>query len=280
MNAPIPWTPFFLQMAFLSAQRASCDRRHVGAVLVQDKRVISTGYNGAPPGEPHCDDVGHLMADKEGRPSCIRTVHAEMNALLFAAQYGISTRGSTMYVTDQPCKECLKAMLSAGVVAVFYARKYPGSDDQWSSPKLHVEHHPVSLENMRSIDIDAATFPQGTPPHEPFGHPVGDRPAAGSAFPPGPGCGNPAYPTKRSDRDIHQGRSRVGLRGSYQARPASDDDLLALAVTRLEWAHDDLPTSGLIGLCHPAIIAQALIIRARTTGATGRLGSETPGPGA
>jgi dCMP deaminase len=117
-----------MAMAELVATRATCDRKHVGAVLVRGRRIVATGYNGSPSGLPHCDDVGHLMKEVDGRPSCVRTLHAESNAL---DQAGVSGAcGATLYVTVSPCYECAKRAISAGVIRVvcgtFYASQNSG----------------------------------------------------------------------------------------------------------------------------------------------------------
>lgn len=113
---------YFLQMADLVAQRSTCDRKHVGAVLVKDKRTVATGYNGSPAGMPHCDEVGHELRNVNGRDSCVRTLHAESNAIDHAGQ---QAKGSTLYCTATPCYECAKRIVNAGVyrlvVKEFYA---------------------------------------------------------------------------------------------------------------------------------------------------------------
>ena len=126
--APVPsprprpsWDEYFLQIAFTVAQRSTCDRAHVGCVLVRDRRILTTGYNGAPAGLPHCDDVGHLLEDGH----CVRTLHAEQNALIQAALHGVGTEGATAYVTHQPCLTCAKMLINAGVRRVVYAGNYP-----------------------------------------------------------------------------------------------------------------------------------------------------------
>jgi dCMP deaminase len=106
---------YFLQMAALTATRATCDRKHVGAVIVKDKRTVSTGYNGSPKGMPHCDEAGHLLKVVDGRESCIRTLHAESNALDDA---GRRAEGGTLYCTVTPCYECAKRIINAGIVRV------------------------------------------------------------------------------------------------------------------------------------------------------------------
>lgn len=106
-----------MQTAHAFSSRSTCSRLHVGAVLARDSRVIATGYNGAPAGMPHCR---HQTA---GEP-CTTAVHAEANAVAFAARYGIATDGATLYVTDSPCLECAKLLVNAGVVRVVYAEQY------------------------------------------------------------------------------------------------------------------------------------------------------------
>src|SRR5690606_16007044 len=119
------WDEYFLQIARLAATRATCPRRRVGAVLVRDHRVLATGYNGSVHGAPHCDDAGCLIVIRDGRESCVRTVHAELNAIIQCAVNGVSSVGSTMYCTDFPCVACAKAMVQAGVVRVVYLADYP-----------------------------------------------------------------------------------------------------------------------------------------------------------
>lgn len=119
------WSQYFMQMAHLVATRATCDRKHVGAVLVVDRRVIATGYNGSPPGLAHCDDVGHdLVKSADGRENCVRTIHAEMNAIAQAAKHGISLRGATLYVNTYPCWNCAKALLAVGVAEIITDHDY------------------------------------------------------------------------------------------------------------------------------------------------------------
>ncbi|MDO8560535.1 MAG: cytidine/deoxycytidylate deaminase family protein [bacterium] len=126
MSSPAPhyrpsWDDYFMAIARLIATRSTCDRLSAGAVLVKDKRIISTGYNGSPPGLPHCDDEGHLL--EEGH--CVRTIHGEHNAILqAAAQGGTSTRGSTMYTKYSPCIHCCKYLVAAGMVRVVIGKIY------------------------------------------------------------------------------------------------------------------------------------------------------------
>lgn len=113
------WDTYFTQMARLVATRATCDRRHVGAVVARDHRVLATGYNGSPPGLPHCDQIGHdLVTLADGSVNCVRTTHAEANAIFQAAKIGVSLDGATLYTNTYPCWNCAKAILGAGIVKV------------------------------------------------------------------------------------------------------------------------------------------------------------------
>ena len=108
-------------IAFQVARRSTCDRARVGAIIVKDRRILTTGYNGSPAGLPHCDDVGHLMVGGH----CVRTLHAEQNAIIQAALHGVSVNGGTIYVTHQPCLTCAKMIINAGIRRVVYAGDYP-----------------------------------------------------------------------------------------------------------------------------------------------------------
>ena len=115
------WDEYFMEITQLVAQRSTCDRAFVGCVLVNsDHRIVSTGYNGTASGNPHCIDVGHRMRDGH----CIATIHAEMNALLYCAKEGIPAKGSICYVTHFPCLNCTKALIQAGISAIYYHEAY------------------------------------------------------------------------------------------------------------------------------------------------------------
>jgi len=105
------WDEYFLKLAMIASERATCPRMHCGCVLVKDKNVIATGYNGSIPGDEHCDESGCLIVDNH----CVRTVHAEMNALIQAAKHGVVVEGSTAYITNMSCTTCAKALISAGI---------------------------------------------------------------------------------------------------------------------------------------------------------------------
>lgn len=123
------WDEYFLQIAKLVATRSTCLRRQVGAVLVKDKRVLSTGYNGAPSQLAHCLDIGCLREDlcvpSGERHELCRGLHAEQNAIIQAAYHGVSIKGSTLYCTHHPCIICSKMLINAGVERVVYLEGYP-----------------------------------------------------------------------------------------------------------------------------------------------------------
>lgn len=128
----------FMQTAHLFAERSTCNRGQVGAVLVKDDRIISTGYNGAPPGMPHCTEVGcdelvlfehHQISESEQEFTkvelgCQRTIHAEANVLLYSARHGISTEGSCLYCTHSPCEKCVLLLANAGITRIVYDKEY------------------------------------------------------------------------------------------------------------------------------------------------------------
>lgn len=114
------WDEYFLGFARAASRRATCDRLHVGAVIVVDKQVVATGYNGSIRGMPHCDDVGHDMVDGH----CVRTVHAEMNALAQAARRGVAVDGASIYVTANPCWLCFRVLVNAGIVEFVFEQPY------------------------------------------------------------------------------------------------------------------------------------------------------------
>src|SRR5574343_222669 len=126
------WHRYFMRIAHDASTRASCDRLRVGAVIARDRQVLTTGYNGSLPGAPHCDEVGHLMKDGH----CVRTNHAERNAVLQAARRGIMIDGSTCYCVWKPCLECLKALLGAGVRRVVYEKVYGNPKSYFGEDEL------------------------------------------------------------------------------------------------------------------------------------------------
>ncbi|MFO7152781.1 MAG: cytidine/deoxycytidylate deaminase family protein [Bacillota bacterium] len=124
-----PWDDYFMEIARVVAKRSTCLRRSVGAVVVLEKRILTTGYNGAPTGLAHCLEIGCLR-EKMGVPSgerheLCRGLHAEQNAIIQAAVWGISIKGATLYVTCQPCALCAKMLINAGIKKIVYEGEYP-----------------------------------------------------------------------------------------------------------------------------------------------------------
>jgi len=149
------WDEYFMEVAQVVAKRSTCLRRSVGAVVVKDKRILATGYNGAPTGLPHCAEVGCLR-EKLGIPSGERTeicrgLHAEQNALVQAARYGISLEGSTIYCTTEPCVTCSKMLINAGIRRVVYKEPYA---DQ------------LGREMLAAAGVRSEQFPSGRFPSE------------------------------------------------------------------------------------------------------------------
>jgi dCMP deaminase len=119
-NKRISWDQYFMNIAVQAATRATCDRKHVGAVIVRDKTILSTGYNGSIRGLPHCDDAGHMMDNGH----CVATVHAEANAIIQAAKNGTSIDGADIYVTASPCWNCFKLIANSGIKRIVFLEFY------------------------------------------------------------------------------------------------------------------------------------------------------------
>jgi len=111
---------YFMDIAKKVSERGTCNRKQVGCILVKDKRIIATGYNGSMSRADHCDDVDHLMEDGH----CVRTVHAEINALAQCAKYGVSCNGAIAYCNTYPCWNCFKALVNAGIKNIYYSDSY------------------------------------------------------------------------------------------------------------------------------------------------------------
>lgn len=114
------WDEYFMNIAREVGTRSTCSRKHVGSVIVRDKTILSTGYNGSIRGLPHCDDDDHMMEDGH----CVRTIHAEANAIIQAAKNGSAIEGGTIYVTASPCWSCFKMIANAGIKRIVYGEFY------------------------------------------------------------------------------------------------------------------------------------------------------------
>lgn len=126
------WDEYFLKIVDMVASRGSCDRGRTGCVITRDRRIVSTGYVGAPSGLPHCDEAGHEMhtvihEDGTQTRHCIRTAHAEQNAICEAARMGIALEGGTLYCKMAPCYTCAKMIINAGIKRVVCAHDYQAS---------------------------------------------------------------------------------------------------------------------------------------------------------
>lgn len=124
------WDEYFMEMAVLTAKRSTCLRRQVGAVIVKDRHMIASGYNGAPRGLAHCEDRGGCLRQQLGVPSgerheLCRALHAEQNAIIQAAVLGNSIEGASIYVTNQPCAICAKMIINSGIKKIFVKEGYP-----------------------------------------------------------------------------------------------------------------------------------------------------------
>lgn len=120
MGKRADWHEYFMNIAEQVATRSTCDRKYVGAVVVRDKIILSTGYNGSIRGLPHCSEAGHLMENDH----CVRTIHAEANALVQAARNGVNINNSEIYISASPCFNCFKMLTNAGIKAIYYKEFY------------------------------------------------------------------------------------------------------------------------------------------------------------
>ena len=129
MDNRVPWPEYFMRIAYMVAERSTCLRRKVGAVAVKDKRILATGYNGAPAGLTHCLELGCLR-EKLGIPSgqrheLCRALHAEQNVIIQAAIHGVNIAGAEIFSTTQPCILCAKMLINCRVTAIYFAEGYP-----------------------------------------------------------------------------------------------------------------------------------------------------------
>ncbi|MCX6174452.1 MAG: deaminase [Ignavibacteriales bacterium] len=147
------WDEYFLKVAMLVSERATCPRMHCGCVLVRDRQILSTGYNGSIPGDGHCEDDGCIIVDNH----CIRTIHAEMNAILQCSSHGISTQGSAAYITNMPCTNCAKALITAGIKEIVIFSDYHDTLAEEFFKKANVKIKRLSIPN-KNIEYDLERF--------------------------------------------------------------------------------------------------------------------------
>ena len=142
MKTRASWDEYFMKIAEDVATRATCDRKHVGAVIVRDKCILTTGYNGSIRGLGHCDEEGHMMEDGH----CVRTIHAEANAIVQAARNGVRIEGGTIYVTASPCFGCFKMIANSGLKRIVFGEFYRDERIFELSKSLGIELSPLSAE--------------------------------------------------------------------------------------------------------------------------------------
>jgi len=148
------WEVYFLKIAQLASTRSTCSRRQVGAVLVKEKNILATGYNGAPSGLPHCADVGCLR-EKDNIPSgqrheLCRGLHAEQNAIIQAASHGVSIRGAVLFCTNFPCVICSKMLINAGIRIIYYESGYPDALSRQMLEEAGMKLHHIHMEDPPS----------------------------------------------------------------------------------------------------------------------------------
>ena len=146
----MPWPDYFMNITYLVSERSTCTRRKVGAIAVKDKRILATGYNGAPAGVPHCLETGCLRK-RLGIPSgqrheICRGLHAEQNVIIQAAVHGISIQGAELYCTTHPCGLCAKMLINCGIRHIYYSEYYPDdlAVDMLREASVIVEHFPFT----------------------------------------------------------------------------------------------------------------------------------------
>lgn len=148
------WDDYFFEVCHAIGKRATCDRGRSGCVIVKDRQILVTGYVGAPAGFPHCDEVGHLMKqvtheDGSSSSHCMRTVHAEQNAISQAAKFGVALNGATLYCTMTPCRSCAQMIINIGISRVIVWKRYQRAseaEDMFAHAGIELVYH--SQEDM------------------------------------------------------------------------------------------------------------------------------------
>ncbi|MFC0188116.1 ComE operon protein 2 [Fictibacillus aquaticus] len=143
----ISWNDYFLAQSYLLALRSTCTRLAVGATIVRDNRIIAGGYNGSISGGVHCIDEGCYVIDNH----CVRTVHAEVNAILQCAKFGVPTNGASMYVTHFPCLNCCRIIIQSGIKTLYYGEDY--------------KNHPYAVEQFREAGVITEKIEFQEPPN-------------------------------------------------------------------------------------------------------------------
>ena len=140
--ARISWEEYFMNIARQVATRSTCDRKFVGSVIVRNKTILSTGYNGSIRGMPHCDEMGHMMENGH----CVGTIHAETNAVLQAARNGVRIEDAEVYITASPCWPCFKMLANAGIKKIYYGEFYRDERIFEVAKKIGIELVHIKIE--------------------------------------------------------------------------------------------------------------------------------------
>ncbi len=152
------WDDYFINLMFEVAKRSTCDRGKSGCIIARDNRILTTGYVGSAPGQPHCDDAGHMIKkvledDGSIREHCVRTIHAEQNAICQAARHGIHIEGATLYCKMEPCRTCAHMIIAVGIRRVVAYRRYHAAAD------TREMFHAANIE-MRIIVDEVEQYPE------------------------------------------------------------------------------------------------------------------------
>ncbi|MBX3178790.1 MAG: cytidine/deoxycytidylate deaminase family protein [Candidatus Hydrogenedentes bacterium] len=161
------WDEYFMEVANTIAKRATCDRGRSGCVIARDKQLLVTGYVGSPTGLPHCDEVGHLFKrmihdDDRITQHCVRTVHAEQNAICQAAKLGVSLKGSTLYCRMTPCRVCAMLIINCGIVRVVCEKKYHAGEESEAMFRAAGVQLEYNIDEVLAYDGQTAAPPQKT----------------------------------------------------------------------------------------------------------------------
>jgi len=141
----VSWEEYFMNIAKEVATRSTCDRKHIGSVIVKDKTILSTGYNGSIRGMPHCDEAGHIMENNH----CVATIHAEANAILQAAKNGVMIDKAEVYITASPCWPCFKMLANAGIKKIYYGEFYRDERIFDVAKKLGIELTHIKVDQSK-----------------------------------------------------------------------------------------------------------------------------------
>lgn len=149
--ARVSWDEYFMDIAKVVSSRSTCSRKQVGAVLVRDRTILSTGYNGSIRGMPHCDEVGHMLEADH----CVATIHAEQNAIIHAAKNGVAIDGADLYVTASPCWSCFKSIANSGVRRIVFGEFYRDARIFEVAGRLGIDLHHLPKDSQTDSAVDS-----------------------------------------------------------------------------------------------------------------------------